>query len=312
MTQPAYRLRPNKAVDRLLFVEAIQRMANCRSLSEYTYYGLGGPFLEEFRILNDFFGELGLVSIEANEEVIKRQQFHLPCRNVRLRHLPFSSFLKDYTSESEKSIFWLDYTRLLWPEVNDFMRVLQKVEPWSMVKITLRAQPGDFKSPRRLRDTFAKILPAGVDDPPKSPSQFADVILRMLRIATQRAVSHYPDRVFQPVSAFFYNDSTPMLTLTGIVCPPDDVRQILDAFETWNFANLTWAPPTAISVPALSTKERLKLQSVLPVDDSASELLQLALGYMLGDGGPRDTTRRQLRQYAAFQRYFPYYVSAVP
>ena len=312
MTQPAYRLRPNKAVERFLFVEAVQRMAQLKDLSECTYYGFGGAFLEDFRMLNDFFAELGLVSIEEKGEVVKRQQFHLPRRDIRLRHMAFRSFLRSYTSGGEKSIFWLDYTKLLWSEIDDFMSVLQKVEPWSMVKITVRAQPRDFKSPGKLRGRFARILPAGVADPPGSPSAFASVILQMLRIATQRAVANYPDRVFQPVSSFFYNDATPMVTLTGMVCPPGDVGEIVGTFGTWDFANLTWAPPTRISVPALSTKERLKLQSVLPCDDSASKLLQLALGYMLGDGGTRDTTQQQLQQYAVFQKYFPYYMSAIP
>ena len=46
-----------------------------------------------------------------------------------------------------------------------------------------------------------------------------ELILRMLRIAAQRSLAGYPDRLFQPVSSFFYNDSTPILTLTGVVCP---------------------------------------------------------------------------------------------
>ena len=224
MTQPAYRLRPNKAVDHFLFVEAIQQIAKLNDLSEYTYYGFGGAFLEDFRILNDFFGELGLVSIEENEQVLKRQQFHLPSRNIRLRHMPFRSFLHGYSSRGDKSIFWLDYTRLLWPEVDDFMSLLQKVEPRSMAKITLRAQPLDFRSPGQLRANFARILPPGVDDPPKSPSGFAALILRMLRIGAQRALRNYPDRLFQPVASFFYDDSTPMVTPTGVVCRPDDVK----------------------------------------------------------------------------------------
>ena len=312
LTQPAYRLRPNKAVERFLFVEAVQRMAQLKDLSEYTYYGFGGAFLEDFRILHDFFAELGFVSIEEKEETIKRQRFHLAFRNIRLRHMPFHSFLRRYTSGGEKSIFWLDYTRFSWRDIRNFMSLLQNVEPWSMVKITVRAQPRDFDSPGKLHRVFAKILPAGVDNPPKSPSAFAAVILQMLQIAIQQAVANYPDRVFQPVSSFFYNDATPMLTLTGIVCPPDDVGEILGTFDTWDYANLNWAAPTGISVPALSTKERLKLQSVLPCDDSAGILLQLTLGYMLGDGGAKDTTKQQLQQYAAFQRYFPYYVSATP
>lgn len=312
MTQPAYRLRPNKAVDRLLFVEAIQRIADLKDLTEYTYFGLGGPFLEDFRILNDFFEELKLVSIEVNEEVIKRQQFHLPRRDIRLQHTSFHAFLGGYSPQGEKSIFWLDYTRLDWSDVRDFMSLLQRVELWSIVKITLRAQPRDYKCFGKFHERFARILPGGTDHLPGRPMEFAKLISRMLRIAAQRALGSYPDRRFQPVSSFFYNDSSPMLTLTGIVCPPDCIDLVRKAYENWGFENLDWNPPTQISVPVLSTKERLALQSVLPCDDSAGMLLQLALGYKLGDDRRRDDTRQQLLQYAKFQKYYPYYVSAVP
>ena len=89
--------------------------------------------------------DLKLVSIEVNEEVIKRQQFHLPRRDIRLRHTSFEAFLEGYTPQGEKSIFWLDYTGLRWPEISAFMSLLQRIELWSMVKITLRSQPSDYE-----------------------------------------------------------------------------------------------------------------------------------------------------------------------
>ena len=100
-TVDATRLPPKAPTKRLTAccsVEAIQRIADLKDLTEYTYFGLGGPFLEDFRILNDFFGDLKSVSIEVNEEVIKRQQFHLPRRDIRLRHTSFHAFLGGYTA----------------------------------------------------------------------------------------------------------------------------------------------------------------------------------------------------------------------
>ena len=216
-----------------------------------------------------------------------------------------------YTSQGEKSIFWLDYTGLKWPDVNAFMSLLQRVELWSMVKITLRAQPSDYECFGKFQEEFVSILPGGADSLPGLPRHFAELILRMLRLLPNK-----PSRAIQigysiRFRLFFYNDSTPMLTLTGIVCPQGDTQAVHDAFGSWAFVNLDWDPPTRISVPSLSTKERLMLQSLLPCDESGL-LLQLALGYKLGDGGRRDDTQRQLQQYAAFQKYYPYYVSAVP
>ena len=145
------------------------------------------------------------------------------------------------------------------PMSGTLCRCFRRVELWSIVKITLRAQPRDYKCFGKFHERFARILPGGTDHLPGRPMQFAKLISRMLRIAAQRALASYPDRRFQPVSSFFYNDSTPMLTLTGIVCPPDCIGVVRGAYENWDFKNLDWNPPTQISVPVLSTKERLWL-----------------------------------------------------
>ena len=310
MRQPAYRLRPNKAVDRLLLVEAIRRLAQIQDISEYTYYGLGGPYLEDFRIMHEFCTELALVSVEARLETVKRQEFHLPCSNLELRNMSFKTFVKTYTSQGGKSIFWLDFTRLAYGDVDDFMALLERVEPVSLVKITLRSEPSQFAEPGSLRAKFSTVLPGDVDDPPRSPFVFARLIQRMIRSAAAQALKGYPDRLFQPISSFAYSDSTTMFTLTGIVCSPSDQAAVMGAFQAWEFANLNWSPPTTISVPALSTKERLKLQSVLPCAPPAGPQLQEALGYML-DGGP-SKTHDQLTQYASFYRQYPYYMATIP
>lgn len=50
MTVPAYHLRPNKAVDRNLLMDAIGMLAGMDSDGPrgYTYHGFGGPYLEDF------------------------------------------------------------------------------------------------------------------------------------------------------------------------------------------------------------------------------------------------------------------------
>ena len=310
MRQPAYRLRPNKAVDRLLLVEAIRRLAQIQDISEYTYYGLGGPYLEDFRVLHEFCSDLALVSIEANAETVKRQEFHLPCSKLELRNTPFKKFVKAYMSEGDKSIFWLDFTRLAYGDLDDFMALLERVEPWSLVKITLRSEPSQFEKPGSLRSKFSEVLPGDVDDPPRSPFVFARLIQSMVRSAAFKALKDYPDKLFQPISSFAYSDSTTMFTLTGVVCSPDEQVAVREHFQTWEFANLDWSLPTTISVPALSTKERLKLQSSLPCPHPAGPQLRKMLGYML-DGGPRKT-HDQLTQYASFYRQYPYYMVTIP
>ena len=66
---PAYHLRPNKAVDRLVFLEILRVLELLvSSLDEYTYIGFGGPYLEDFRLIAQMFPTLEMISIEEDEE----------------------------------------------------------------------------------------------------------------------------------------------------------------------------------------------------------------------------------------------------
>lgn len=63
-------------------------------------------------------------------------------------------------------------------------------------------------------------------------------------------------------------------------------------FDHWQFKNLDWSPPQMISVPALSTKERMTLDAALPVSKelNAGDHLVSTLGYCpseVGGGGKR-------------------------
>ena len=94
-----------------------------------------------------------MICIERDEEIYKRQQFHLPCRFHRLKllHKPLQSFLAQYEAKDEKSIFWLDYTNLEIGHFDDFMGLLGKVGADSIIKITLSCDPRDYRKPERLK-----------------------------------------------------------------------------------------------------------------------------------------------------------------
>ena len=158
MRHPAYHLRPNKAVDRLTLVDAIRRVGKLGDLSDYTYYGMGGPYLEDFRLLYEFYPEIRMISIEEDEDTFKRQQFHLPCRTPRLtlKKTEFKSFLAQYEPNDEKSIFWLDYVGLEYGHFEDFMVLLGKVAANSVVKMTLELNPVITSIKRRSFEVNSK------------------------------------------------------------------------------------------------------------------------------------------------------------
>ena len=326
MTSPAYHLRPNKAADRFALIEAIRRLERLSDgpLSDYVYHGLGGPYLEDFRLLYEFFPDIGMVSIEENESVYKRQQFHLPCKTLALEQGSVSSYIDLYDPGDMKSIFWLDYTGLEFSCFSDFQSLLYVVPEGSMLKITLRSHPHDYWIfPRRqapiprddraevFRAKFEQILPDQSANPPNSAAGLARLVQDMLQIAIEQVlVPATIATTFVPVSSFYYSDGTWMFTLTGVIWNGPGREEIENAFGDWPFANLTWENPKRIDVPVLSTKERLHLQGLLPSTEVTGKTLRTSLGYLIANS--IEQTEASLEQYAAFHRYSPYFMRAIP
>ncbi len=323
MSHPPYHLRTNKAADRFALIEAIKRLDKLGGkLEEYTYYGLGGPYLEDMRLLYEFCPEIPMVSIEENEEIRKRQDFHRPCASgtLQLKKTNVKSFIDLYEPSDRKSIFWLDYTRLAYTCFDDFITLLGEIASGSMVKITLRADPRDYwwynhRSMRRkkieeFRKKFATVMPTQSAYPPWASKDFAYLVQEMLQIAAEQALPAAMPLSFHPVSSFYYSDGTWMFTLTGVIWPRNDKAAVERAFNGWEFANLAWARPKLIDIPDLSTKERLRLQRCLPCSASRGATLRAELGYLIDEDILK--TETALEQYAAFHRYFPYFLRGVP
>lgn len=311
MRQPPYHLRPNKAVDRLLLIEAIRQLERLgHDLSEYTYYGFGGSYLEEFRLLYELCPRITMVSIESDEQVYRRQRFHLPCGSLELRNLDFRSFLANYQAKNRRSVFWLDYQGLDYSNFEDLAALANKVSNGSIVKISLRADPRDFqKKDDDFRARFEAVMPAQTV-PFLAPDKFADYVQGMVRVATQKALPYAAGRAYQLISSFQYSDATRMVTLTGVVCGNESVATYRDLYASWEFANLDWRSPKLIDLPVLSTKERLLLAGHLPSGGNIGQQLVDALGYFVDDDRRRSVAK--MKQYAEFHRYFPYFVRAAP
>ena len=314
MRHPPYHLRQNKAVDRFLLIETIKKIGEIFNLDDYTYFSLGGPYLEDFRLLYEFFPDMGMVSIEQSEDTIKRQAFHRPCSKVELVQNTLKSFLAQYDAKNKRSIFWLDYTKLEYGSFEDFQVLLEKVTDGSMIKITLRAAPRDYLAQDRTEKfltDFEAVLPnPSITLLPRQPALFAKLLQDMIQIAAQKTLPARIGLTFQPLESFCYDDGTGMFTLTGIVCNVDNRKIVRDKFNKWRFSNLNWSRPKIIDTPFLSTKERLRLQDQLPCCYGAGLRLQELLGYKI-DEDERESIN-MLQQYAEYHRCFPFFMKAIP
>ncbi len=323
MSQPPYHLRPNKAVDRFLFLEILKKIGKVCDLKNYTYYGFGGPFLEDCRLLCEHIPEIRLVSIEEDHEIYKRQQFHKFNRKLKLIEKDFQSFIAEQDLSKGRQIFWLDYTDFKFSIFAEFKEALQRISDYGIVRITINAnkiasfkgradaekKPWELKRQNKIIDKFnieySEVLPHRIDDREcfYLGEKSLNLLCTMIRIAAEQARPKISGTIFQVLNISYYRDGATMLSVTGIVCPVDSINDICKHFKLWPFKNFTWAPAHKIDMPILSTKERLYLERHLPVKNNDGNKLLKVLGYNCDDN--RDISLDKFRQYAYFHKYYP-------
>ena len=316
MRHPPYHLRINKAVDRFLLVEAIGLLAHTpQKIRSYTYHGMGGPFLEDFRLLGNGFPDLKQRSIESNEQTYLRQMFHKPSKRIKLVRSDMNSYLANFDGDG-KHIFWLDYTDMKPSRFEELKIVLDKVGAGSLVKITLCADAPDNPfhktgSEERKKDEFLaafrskfeKYLPPTINEADFRPITFIELLQKMVRAAVSQALPAGGGREFQLINSCHYDDNTAMFSLMGVVCEEGLVADTRKLFSKWRERNFDWSSPKKVSVPELTLKERLLLDRHLPTKQNKAAILAKVLGYRIEDS--ENASLERLKQYSAYYRYYP-------
>lgn len=326
MKHPPYHLRPNKAVDRFMLVEILRRLSFSYDLRKYRYIGFGGPFLEDHHLIHEYFPDMGLVSIEENNDTFKRQKFHKFTKKLELNDVDFKSFLSEFTSTG-REVFWLDYTSLRPEWFNDFGTVLNAAGDGTIVKITLCAEwrrnpchikiqlsPEEFEKKLsrykgRFETEFAQFLPREMVDSDFKEAEFQKYLQLMIQVFAQETLPSNSGRTFQVLSTTAYSDGKPMLSVTGIVCENSTACKRRKCLRGWSFSNLKWDVPKRIQLPVLSIKERQMLEQKLPVKKNTGKALANCLGYQIDKS---EHNLDSLQQYAEFYNYYPHYAKITP
>jgi hypothetical protein len=318
----AYRLRPNKAVDRELFVSLLGRLAAALKIEKHAYVGLGGAFLEEFRLLHARTGIADMVCVEQEKPVHERQKFNRPIATIRCVH----ACLEDYLDEAEFDkpvVLWLDYTEpgQMRRQIDCFCSQVAKLPLHSVVRVTLNANPSSLGTPdkdeisislsaeseaekptlqdwrlQRLRERLAEFVPVEFSAKNLETRAFGPSLIGILRLALDRSLEGYFDR--KPIWAFstHYSDGQPMVTATVIVVPTSDTT-LESIVKEWSFRP-DGDEPLVIDLPALSTRERLTLEAST---DPAN-----CLGYEL----PKSSLKTDpLVSFISLYRVFPHFAT---
>lgn len=299
MRHPPYHLRSNKSVDRYLFVEILKRVFDHidRPANSYTYVGFGGPFLEDLKIVEHYFPDVKLVSVERNAETVKRQQFHKFCRQVRLLQCSDEEFV-DNLQEGTRLALWFDFLGCNPNEIGSFSEAVRKAGIWSVLRITLNAVMPNAENREKFIKDFDQLLPGDHESYFENQDTFLVLLQKIVQSATTPPTgSNYQ---FQILNASSYKDTARMLTITGIKCPTAEWKSTKKRFSKWPFFTSNWSHyPEGIDLPDLSLQERMRLACLLPTQSpSPGKRLKRRLGYSVG-------SEESLNSYAAFCRYFP-------
>jgi hypothetical protein len=316
-----YHLRQNKAIERNLFIDLLQRVGRAKNISDYTYVGFGGPFLEDFKHIHSALRIKRMISIEMDDDVFARQKFNQPISCVKLLRTTASEFLFEHNFD-DQSVVWFDYARPadLGEQLNETRTLIEKLPHGSVFKITVNANPQTLGSPKdqqplheyrrdRIIARIGDYAPPEVAEEDVYPSNYPSLLMSAIFSAARQGVRGSPEHHVQPLASFVYSDGQQMLTVTGMVLRADERERFLEQtrLEHWPFSDLDGKTPRSISVPSFSVKERLHVESLLP-EANANDIIS-DLKYSIDED--KGAAKELIENFVEFYRLYPWYSRVV-
>lgn len=325
-----YHLRKNKAIDRAIFMEFLSKLNAYKPISKYGYVGFGAIHLEDFKLIHSLFAISDLTCIEIDHIIHKRQKFNLPLSCINLESISSDSFIANFFPD-KNYIIWLDYTspRQIKQQINEFFALLQKMQPYDVVKITLNANPNSIVDEKQfrigkqtlnekfdpdelyekrfdeLKNKVDEYFPQKIDSSMMTKRKYPNVLCKILEYVTESALGD-TEYCLVPITSFVYSDSEhQMLTLTGAILHDGDVSEFFDKLDllNWEYISNTWGPPQLIDIPDLTLKERLAIDTFLPCDSPEQIVESLNIQFDSNEEKSLD----KLNNYIKYYRHYPFF-----
>ncbi|WP_425079720.1 O-methyltransferase [Ruegeria denitrificans] len=319
-----YRLRPNKFIDREIFVDLINHLVPQRGASKYVYISMGGQHLVDHSVVYRRAGISNLYSFDFEEEVVLRQNFNKPidtvyCEAIKSEQLAgrLDEIMARFEG-SENVIVWLDYTspseRL--EQLQEVEAVAKRLQPGDILRATFNTNigsldeggnsaawkeagssgPGEYRC-ERLRTQIGEYLPTEMKE--VGDSEFPAAMSEATSIALSKAsLESAAGLVFRPVLLTTYKDGQRMTTATVIV--DNDEHPFRSDSQTWQFLPSGWTDILEISAPDLSTREKFRIDQEL---SNSSHQIHAAFGFPLSENAAKSI--RAIESYKKLRRYYP-------
>jgi hypothetical protein len=298
-----------------LFAELLRKLDSTQTpFSDYTYVGLGGPYLEDFNLLQSTVGNKKMISLETEPMVITRQRLNQPHCRVELTLDSTTKFVRKYYGRTPL-IVWFDHSKPEWQEqITDCCDLLRKLPPMSIFKITFSAstkhladgsQPDTMESrAEKLNEQFRDFGPFNSNHLQKR--NFPNSLYGIFKKAIQDSVPDTAKRAVRSLASYKYDDGTPILTITCIVGPIDKIDLLIaeKRLKSWPFADINWRGPVEITIPHLSFRERMAIDRLLP--DASARTIVRKLGLRLAED--YEESVKIISDYILFYKHVPHFV----
>ncbi len=324
----SYNLRPNKFVERQLFVELLSKICSGQPPSKYVYISLGGPQLEDQRLVHQRLGIETLISLEADPVVYKRQLFNLRPSYIQCWKAPTSDFVTNFdifTDEynDKEFILWFDYAspRERREQIVEYQTLLEKLQTSDILKITMNANPltlggarigeSDEAVQKRQLEALNKQLDSFLPATPIQHTEmtkrgFVPVLCNAIRIASLNATQNTHKQAV-PLAIFVYQDGPhQMLTITIRLMQNADVEEFRNKLVGlgWEYLPADWDDFTRINVPNLTAKERLYIEKLLFAKDHQDIHEELPFRFHSNNQKSLEVLEEYARHYSRYPSYF--------
>ena len=326
-SQPFYHLRPNKFIDRYLFLRVLSCLRKQFDIEKYRYIGFGSFMFDDFKLMHNYLSISDMISIENDPTICKRAEFNKPYKCIKIEKMTSSAFIENMSIE-KNSIIWLDYTSPaeIGEQLADFSDLLRKMEKNDIVRITLNANPcafnGDEKEPSKMHSARLKALtqkigqyiPSNITQNDMTASKFPSFLLGCLKHAVSDiypCLSPYQKKFLFPLFSTVYQDGQQMFTFTAILLEADSnedkeaqerqIKEQMQACDLCDIVKCDWDECCQINVPALTPKEVMALNNLLP-DETAQKCITDTMPFF---SVKTSELNELIANYIKYYKYYP-------
>ncbi|HEY8699192.1 MAG TPA: O-methyltransferase [Rhizomicrobium sp.] len=234
----SYDLRPAKQAERRILLDFL-KCANEAGIpvSDCRYVGMGATKFYDFHLLHRFLGIDRMISLERDPDLQDRAEFNCPYDFISVVRKTATEFLAS-DLDRRRTIYWLDYEDGIGTEITgDIIALGTRVMPGGFAFVTVYGDPpGVLRSQNDLErlEFFQSVLgdfSEGLTGENMQNANFAATVHHVVQTAFRNAFAPRQDGEFKPLFNVQYQDSSPMVTVGGCFCTPEQTKKLKERLD---------------------------------------------------------------------------------